>query len=369
MEEKTNPMTDASPAPRRPRLRVRLALALGATLLALLVVEGLLRLCDWPPEDPVWRPCHETAFAFAPNLDYRHMSAEYDVRFQTNRLGLRDDEVGPKQGPRILLLGDSFTCGYGVQRAETFADLLETRLKTEVINAGVGGFEIIHQLHYYRSQGRLLQPDLVIYALYLNNDLTNNRLWRATADGGLERSDGRPALETQGLWKLYCLLKRPVLVRRLAHALPHAAAPEARPGRQYLALCTDPPSAEAADDYRTSLELLQQLRDEVVASGAKFLVVSFPLRAVVEEADPEHYRPADGETTYDLLRPAREMTARLAAAGIEHLPLTEPLRADRQRLGTPLYFRADGHFNPTGHRCVADHLGPFLESRKSAEPR
>lgn len=363
-------MAVASPVPARPRLRVRLGVALGATLLALLAIEGVLRLLDWPPEDPVWMPCRETAFQFAPNLDYRHMSAEYDVRFQTNRLGLRDDEVGAKQGHRILLLGDSFTCGYGVERAETFADLLEKQLHTEVINAGVGGFEVIHQLHYYRSQGHLLQPDLVIYALYLNNDLTNNRLWRPTADGGLERSDGRPALESQGLSKIVCLLKRPVLLRRIAHAWPHAPAPEARPGQRYLALCAEPLGAEAAEDYRTTLELLEQLRDEVVASGARFLVVSFPLRAVVEEANPEQYRAADNDgTTYDLLRPAREMTARLAAAGIEHLPLTEPLRADRQRLGSPLYFRADGHWNATGHRCLAEHLGRYLESQKATEPR
>ena len=44
------------------------------------------------------------------------MSAEYDVEFATNRLGLRNDEVGPKRGFRVLLLGDSFTCGYGVRR-------------------------------------------------------------------------------------------------------------------------------------------------------------------------------------------------------------------------------------------------------------
>lgn len=362
-------MADESPAPARPRLWVRLGLAFAATLLALLVVEGVLRLADWPPEDPVWRPCRETAFCFAPNLDYRHMAAEYDVRFQTNRLGLRDDEVGPKRGMRILLLGDSFTCGYGVERAETFADLLEMQLQTEVLNAGVGGFEAIHQLHYYRSAGRLLQPDLVIYALYLNNDLTNNRLWRPTADGGLERSDGRPALESQGLSKLACLLKRPVLVRRIAHAWPHSPPPDARPGQRYLALCAEPLGAEAADDYRTTVELLEQLRDEVVASGARFLVVSFPLRAVVEEADPEHYPAADHDgTTYDLLRPTREITARLAAVGIEHLPLSEPLRADRQRLGSPLYFRADGHWNATGHRCLAEHLGRYLESQKATEP-
>lgn len=363
------PGEPSSPPPaRRASWAARAALAVVATLLTLLVAEGVLRLGGWPPEDPVWRPCRETAFAFAPHLDYRHMSAEYDVSFQTNSLGLRDDELGPKRGPRLLLLGDSFTCGYGVERAETFADRLEARLGEDVVNAGVGGFELVHHLHYFRSQGQKLQPDLVVLALYLNNDLTHNRLWRATAEGGLERADGRPALESEGLPKLVCLLKRPVALRRLFHALPHAAAPEARPGQAYLALCAEPLGPQAADDLKTALDLLRQLRDAVVASGAQFLVVSFPLRAVVEEADPEHYHPADEPAaSYDLLRPPRLVAERLAAAGIAHLPLIERLRADRQRLGVPLYFRADGHFNATGHRCVAEHLGTFLDARKQGE--
>lgn len=346
-------------------LGMRWLLAAVSTVVGLVLVEGALRVADWPPDDPVWEPCRETAFKFAANLDYRHMSSEYDVAFQTNSLGLRDDEIGHKQDYRILLLGDSFACGYGVRRPELFADLLEKELQVDVVNAGVGGFEIIHQLHYFRSRGRLLKPDLVVYALYLNNDVTGNRYWQATADGGLERSDGAPALETRRSCKLLGLLKRPVALRRLFHLLDCQPATEAKPGGQYLALCADPPGPTAAADYRIAMELLGHLRDEVVASGAQFLVVSFPLRAVVEDPAAEHYRPAASPTqsTVDLLRPCRTIATLLASAGIEHIALTDALRADRQRLGQPLYFLADGHLNATGHRCVAEHLELLLRDR------
>ncbi len=90
---------------------MRVALAAASAAVALLAAEAVLRTLDWPPEDPVWMTCRETAFQFAPNLNYRHMSTEFDVEFRTNRLGLRDDEIGPKRGYRILLLGDSCTCG------------------------------------------------------------------------------------------------------------------------------------------------------------------------------------------------------------------------------------------------------------------
>lgn len=338
----------------------KLALAATATLFSLILVEFSLRVFDWPREDPVWTTCHETAFKFAPNLKYRHMSPEFEVAFQTNSLGLRDDEVGPKHGYRILLLGDSYTCGYGVEREELFADLLQRRLDVEVVNAGVGGFEIVHQLQFFRAQGRQLQPDLVVYALYLNNDLTGNGDWESSGDGGLRRRDGKPALETHGTAKLACLAKSFVPARRVVHALRrrYGNLPAALPGERYLGLCADPRGAAAESDYATSLELLRQLRDEVRAAGAELLVVSFPLRAVVEEDCPEHYRPPGSADSvcYDLLRPVSDFAEMLESAGIDHVALTDWLRASRKRLGVPLYFPNDGHLNPTGHRCLAEGL-------------
>src|SRR5688500_18849892 len=93
---------------RLPRL-ARLLLACLSICTGVGLLELTLRWLDWPQADPVWALYRETAFKFASQLDYRHMQPEYDVPFRTNRLGLRDREVGPKQGRRILLLGDSVT--------------------------------------------------------------------------------------------------------------------------------------------------------------------------------------------------------------------------------------------------------------------
>ena len=345
-------------------LFLRVMVAMAAASLSLIFVEAALRAIDWPPEDPVWEPCRETAFRFAANLNYRHMSPEFDVRFQTNRLGLRDDEVQAKRGFRVLVLGDSHTCGYGVERPRLFADLLEDRLHVEVINAGVGGFEIIHQLHFFRSQGRRLQPDLVVYALYLNNDLTGNREWRSGPAGELERRDGKPALETRGTAKLVCLIKRVVPLRRLAHSLRRrwSEPPEANPSGRCLSLCADPLDHDSREDLEMARDLLCQLHDEVAASGAELVVASFPLKSAVEAARPEAYRAGEGNqgNHCDLLRPVDRVAAILHEAGIPHIALTEVLREQRWRLGIPLYYRADGHLNAAGHRCIADALTPCL---------
>ena len=356
--------------PARHAVWAKLGLALGSTLIWLGLVECFLRLCHWPAEDPVWVTCHETAFKFAPNIRYRQMSAEYDVEFATNRLGLRSDEVEPKRGFRVLFLGDSFTCGYGVQRAETFADLLRTRLGVEVINAGVGGFEIIHQVQYYHAQGRQLKPDLVVFATYLGNDLTNNVLWQSTANGGLRRCDGRRPLEEKGTPKLVCLLKRLVPLRRLYHLLcrPLEHGKLSQPDTAYLGLCAARPDDAARRNYAVAERLLRQLRDDVASGGARLVVLSIPPRAAVEDPWPRAYAGAvPGDPPCDLWQPARELDAICRRAGIAHATATDGLRAAWQRAHAPLYFPRDGHLNAEGHRCVAQIAYPILAAGISAQ--
>ena len=53
-------------------------------------------------------------------------------------------EAGASERPRIVILGDSLTAGYGLERAQSFPSLLQKRLDAsghtfEVVNAGVSG--------------------------------------------------------------------------------------------------------------------------------------------------------------------------------------------------------------------------------------
>src|SRR3989344_1096256 len=103
------------------------------------------------------------------NMETQLVSREYNISFKTNSLGLRNAEIGDKKKPRILMLGDSFTAGGGVNGDETFSWLLERRLNStaEVINAGVDSYSPI--LEYNRLEKELihLMPNLII----LNYDM------------------------------------------------------------------------------------------------------------------------------------------------------------------------------------------------------
>ncbi|OGL54617.1 MAG: hypothetical protein A3G31_12105 [Candidatus Schekmanbacteria bacterium RIFCSPLOWO2_12_FULL_38_15] len=100
----------------------------------------------------------------------------YIAKAETNSLGFRDYEYGGKKGNtfRILVLGDSFTFGAGVEFEDTFVKQLESILgekndgkKYEVINAGVMGYGTDQEYYYLKEWGFKLKPDLVIVAFYI----------------------------------------------------------------------------------------------------------------------------------------------------------------------------------------------------------
>src|SRR4051812_31708204 len=101
------------------------ALSLGLTLGP---CEIALRLF-WPqPTGPVQFVFDPVRGAIpTPNQKGRRVvPGVFAYTFANSSLGLRGPEIGPKVKRRILLLGDSFTYGFGVNDDQTFADRLRT---------------------------------------------------------------------------------------------------------------------------------------------------------------------------------------------------------------------------------------------------
>jgi hypothetical protein len=103
---------------------------------------------------------------------------EFSHEIRTNSRGYRDDETEFKRQSgirRIMVLGDSFGMGWGVQRGEMFADLLENGPpETEVINLSVPGYSTDQELLTYETEGVLFDSDVVLLALLPENDISGN---------------------------------------------------------------------------------------------------------------------------------------------------------------------------------------------------
>ena len=100
------------------------------------------------------------------------------VRHDVNALGYRGPPrpvAKPPQAFRILLIGDSFTYGHGVEANQAIAAQLEPLLAArmgrpvEVLNFGIPGLNLESSVDQYRLFAAKWQHDMVIY-LFFDND-------------------------------------------------------------------------------------------------------------------------------------------------------------------------------------------------------
>ena len=108
-----------------------------------------------------------------PNRQAFLMGAQFD----TNSKGLRDREFSYEKPPgrlRIMMLGDSFTVGWGAKFDETFPKRIERMyadrgIQAEVINTGVGNYNTIQEVEYYLTEGYKYNPDIVVLNFTFND--------------------------------------------------------------------------------------------------------------------------------------------------------------------------------------------------------
>ena len=105
----------------------------------------------------------------------------FDHKFlNTNSKGVRGKRefsyTKDKQKLRILILGDSFTFGDEVSDNETYSYYLQEMLpQTEVINMGVHGYGHDQMLILFKDEGVKYEPDIVILG-FLGLDMSRNLL-------------------------------------------------------------------------------------------------------------------------------------------------------------------------------------------------
>ncbi|MFN2425521.1 MAG: SGNH/GDSL hydrolase family protein, partial [Candidatus Binatia bacterium] len=250
------------------------------TALCLIVAEVALRAADYPPAAfSPWIRSDTFGFRLAPGIRTRMRGPEYDIEVVTNSLGMRDDEPSTGSGPTVLLLGDSFAMGYGVDRPNIFADILETDVPAQVVNAGTGGYELIQQPRVLSTYGPQVKPDLVVYALYLGNDLAQNDEWQVREDGTLHnRVREYPVRQTSEI-KLIRLARNLVYGIRKGRSEKEG---EWLPFEGYLGLCERRLGVEAAKDYDDADALLADLSRQSRQLGVPLLVLMLPYRSMVE---------------------------------------------------------------------------------------
>ncbi len=167
---------------RRRTLAFRLLLCFAiAPVLAFLMLEGIVRMIgnadfhgtDYVVEDPVLQ--------WANNADQRSDIVGFDYRFSVslNSLGMRGPPPRADATARVLLLGDSYTFGLGVNDGDTTAAVLQERLdaasprKFDVVNGGVSGYGVQQAFQLAKRHWERLHPSIVIW-VHCGNDFADD---------------------------------------------------------------------------------------------------------------------------------------------------------------------------------------------------
>ena len=112
------------------------------------------------------------------NLNYWHHTPDYDVSIRTNSKGIRANEEIPYKKPenikRIVVLGDSFAMGYGVNLEDTFLSQMKRDLKsagyeTQIVNLSVSGHGNAEELIVLQNEGLKFDPDIVLLSWHFTD--------------------------------------------------------------------------------------------------------------------------------------------------------------------------------------------------------
>jgi len=118
---------------------------------------------------------------------YRPNSLRHQGTFTVNSAGMRSQREFSKEPLpntlRIAAFGDSFTAGDDVNDAQVWTNQLELNLieqgiRAEVLNFGVGGYDMGQALLRWRAIGQKFQPDIVIFGFQPENLDRNVNVFR-----------------------------------------------------------------------------------------------------------------------------------------------------------------------------------------------
>lgn len=335
---------EASPQMSRPaagrkagRGALTAVIILASVAAGLGLVEGLTRLLM-----PAFDPSGQFDFAYRvgaldlgrPGTAARQTknAGDFDVAVRINRHGLRDDnDIATATADDIVVVGDSFAWGWGVDIRDRFSEHLQRltgrRTFTLATPTDIEGYAAL--LAYARALGA--QIGQVAIAVCMENDL----------------KDYAPAGDTIRTFDLKDWLAGRSAAYRLLTTVVHRT-PWLKAGAVRLGLIV--PNLEGISHHEEMPGIVEASagRLQEIARQYRTLVVVIPSRALWV---------GDNRAIEDRIH--RDFVAALHRRGIDALDLRPAFEAQ----GAPLayHFANDGHWNPKGHRLAAETTGRRLE--------
>lgn len=372
-------------------------LSLASIVLFLAVLEGALAFF-WPHKI-IKHPYHEQyhpvlGWANKPNVRGEvHLSRSLAFHRTHNGQGLRSlREVGrekPAGVTRVLLLGDSFFWGFGVDDGDIISEVLQRKAGagTEILNGSVTGYGTDQELLWLAEEGLKYRPDVVVLGFFPTNDLdeiTNSVMYGYpkpyfTQEGVRLQVHNVPVPDTRETRRKAfdspdtAFGKFKKFLRHHTHTYPFIAGrlnsvPALRQLFLELGLAEeftwDLPGvtawqldAERAPDLADALIL--EMRRLCRENGARFLLVHIPRRERGPAGTEETVYGMGARSWND--QASRHLTAFALKHHIDFLDFLPVVRR-REAAGEVVYNRLaeDHHWTALGHAAAAEALERWL---------
>lgn len=344
-----------------------------------------------------------------PQIETTITAPEYKIRALHNSKGLRDDEKKYEKEAgmsRIVILGDSFMWGVGVEQNEIFAKQLELYFRkvgkrVETVNAGVAGYGPTTELLWLENEGIKYQPDLVLLAFYIGNDVeainekcTATPCYRFNKQGELELENFPVPMHI--LHEYYLApkdVKKPakfslkdffahhsafyVMAREyIKRGLPQLARLLVAVGviskEQDIPTIFQMYSSGTVSSWNKNFEwtgtLIERMKEVSHKVGSEFVVVIVPEKFRVNFNDWKLTKEVfDLTVDCDPELPTQSMVHFFRGKNLNYYDLAPEFqnlaRIEKKRL----YYRFDNHWNALGHKFAAQLVAKYLLNRGSIE--
>lgn len=280
---------------------------------------------------------------------------------ETNSHGFRGPEFHVRKPAgfyRIVVLGDSFVFGHGVDQEHTFPSQLQNALamqiqSVEVINLGISGYSTDQELLLFREFGAALGADLVVLVVCDNDFQANTEDFAYGAyykpyfvlTPGLSVRNV-PVPELTAFQEVKLALARHSNVWNLFRTR-RSSIPAAQAFFNWFAVAETKRSG--GEPIAVTMSIVQSLHDEAAGVGAAFFLMNTGHR---------------GENTPLFW----SLRGRLRAAGIRFLGLEGNLKEARERHPTGEWdFDTDTHWNVDSHRLAAAVVAEYMKINQLPE--
>jgi len=318
---------------------------------------------------------------FLPNCKGMVKTWDFEVEIVTNSLGLREREIELRKIDgiyRVLILGDSFAQGWGVEQKDRFSEQASRRLKerdgarVEIINAGVNSYTPILELEYWRTKGIKLEPDLVVLILdfsdlhddyYYGGWRRHERLRQELLPGSLEPIKER--VDREERWFDWLVDNS----RLVSYVYTRAKGIWLGKNQQlgWENLFTDWLIYERAMEWEGYDEAWNLpvanlvLMKEYLESQEIEMAVAVAPKGMFYENEWQAGREFAGFKLGEAYswRPVRMIENKLEKQGVEVLKWYESFLEAKAK---PLFYDYDGHWTPAAHLIVAEQLTEYLEA-------